>query len=57
VSAGIGDTKGTPGGCRLGCVIAIVGAFVFLAVAAVVGAGLSAITHQPAPSTSTWSTP
>ena len=57
MSAGFGDTKGTPGGCRLGCAITLVGLFVFLAVAAVVGAGLAAITHQPAPSTSTRSTP
>lgn len=54
---GIGDTNGTPGGCRLGCFIAIVGLFVLLAVAAVFGAGLAAITHQPAPATSTRSAP
>jgi hypothetical protein len=57
VSAPIGDSYGTRGGCRLGCAISILGLFVLLALAAVVGVGLTAITHQPTPSTSTRSTP
>jgi hypothetical protein len=58
VSTPIGDGYGTHGGCRLGCAIALVGLFVVLAVAAVFGAGLAALTTpHPKPSTSTGSTP
>lgn len=37
--------------------VALLAVFVLLAVAAVFGVGLAAITHQPSPSTSTRSTP
>lgn len=57
MSTPIGDGKGTPAGCRTGCALALVGLFVLLALAAVFGLGLAAITHQPAPASSTRSTP
>lgn len=59
MSAPIGDCRGTRKGCRTGCLIAFISTLVVGAILAVLAVGVSAIQHQPSPtsSTSTRSTP
>lgn len=54
----IGDGKGTPAGCREGCLYAVLVLLVLLVVGAVFAVGLNAVTApQPTSSTSVRSTP
>lgn len=59
MSSPIGDGLGTRKGCRTGCLIAVISTLVVGAILAALAIGVSAIQHQPSPtsSTSTRSTP